>query len=68
MSALIAAAVKAASCANARALEAYPVDTSRPGPTTNVFTGTASTFRRAGFRTVARRVSSRPIMRHDLKL
>jgi GNAT superfamily N-acetyltransferase len=67
MSALIAAAVKAARRANARALEAYPVDTSQPGCTTNVFTGTASTFRRAGFRTVARRVSSRPIMRHDLK-
>jgi hypothetical protein len=49
------------------ALEAYPVDTAQPDSTSNVFTGTAATFRRAGFRTVARRVSSRPIMHHDLR-
>ena len=30
-------------------------------------TGYASTFARAGFRIVARRVPARPIMRHDLK-
>jgi GNAT superfamily N-acetyltransferase len=67
MSALIAAAVKAARRANAPALEAYPVETARPDSTSNVFTGAASAFRRAGFRTVARRLPSRPIMRHDLK-
>jgi len=31
-------------------------------------TGYASTFARAGFRTVARRVPPRPIMRHDLEM
>jgi len=67
MSALIAAALKAAKRANAPALEAYPVDTARPGSTSNVFTGTTSTFKRAGFKMVARRLASRPIMRHDLK-
>jgi GNAT superfamily N-acetyltransferase len=67
MSALIAAAVKAARRAKAPALEAYPVDTDASKSTTNVFTGTASTFARAGFKTVAGRVPSRPIMRHDLK-
>jgi GNAT superfamily N-acetyltransferase len=67
MSALIKAAVKAAKRANAPALEAYPVDTVRPESTSNVFTGTASTFARAGFKSVARRMPSRPIMRHDLK-
>lgn len=67
MSALIAAAVKAAKRAKAPALEAYPVDTDAPKGTTNIFTGTASTFARAGFKTVAGRVPSRPIMRHDLK-
>ena len=66
MSALIKAAVKAAKRANAPALEAYPVDTVRPESTSNVFTGTASTFARAGFKSVARRIPSRPIMRHDL--
>jgi GNAT superfamily N-acetyltransferase len=67
MSALIAEALKTAKRAKAPALEAYPVDTTRPGGTSNVFTGTASAFRRLGFKTVARRQSSRPIMRHDLK-
>jgi GNAT superfamily N-acetyltransferase len=67
MTALIAAALKAAKGAHAPALEAYPVDTARPGSTSNIFTGTASTFKRAGFKTVVRRSPSRPIMRHDLK-
>jgi GNAT superfamily N-acetyltransferase len=64
--ALIAAALQAAKRANAPALEAYPVDTAAPKSTTNLFTGTASTFRRAGFKTVAQRSPARPIMRHDL--
>jgi GNAT superfamily N-acetyltransferase len=67
MSALIAAALKAARRANAPALEAYPVDTAQPDSTSNVFTGTASVFRRTGFKTIARRLPARPIMRHDLK-
>lgn len=66
MSALIAGALKAAKRAKAPALEAYPVDTDAPSSNSNIFTGTAATFERAGFRTVARRVPSRPIMRHDL--
>lgn len=67
MSALIAGALKVARHAHAPALEGYPVDTGRPGSTANIFTGTASAFRRAGFKTVARRTPSRPIVRHDLK-
>jgi GNAT superfamily N-acetyltransferase len=67
MSALIAAALKVAKRAHAPALEAYPVDTARPESTSNVFTGIASAFRRLGFKTVARRVPSRPIMRHDFE-
>ncbi len=66
-SALIEAAVKAARRAKAPALEAYPVDTDQPKSTSNLFTGRASTFARAGFKTVARHKPSRPIMRHDLK-
>jgi len=66
-SALIAGALRAAKRAEAPALEAYPVDTAAPKSTTNLFTGTASTFRRAGFKTVARHSPARPIMRHDLK-
>jgi GNAT superfamily N-acetyltransferase len=67
MSALIAAALQLAKRSNAPAVEAYPVETAAPGGTSNVFTGTVSAFTRAGFRTVARRVPSRPIMRHDLE-
>jgi hypothetical protein len=39
----------------------------RPDSTSNVFTGTTAAFTRAGFKTVARRRPSRPIMRHDLQ-
>ena len=67
MSALIAAAVKAAKGAKAPALEAYPIDTEQPISTSNVFTGTMSAFARAGFKPVARRRLSHPTMRHDLK-
>ena len=67
MSALITAALNAAKRANVTALEAYPVDTARSDSTSNIFTGTASTFKRAGFKAVARRLASRPVMRHDLK-
>jgi GNAT superfamily N-acetyltransferase len=65
-SALIAAAVKVARRARAPALEAYPIDTDQPTSTSNLYTGTASTFARAGFETVARRAPHRPIMRHAL--
>lgn len=67
MSVLIAAALKVAKQANAPALEAYPVDKDAPKSTSNIFTGTASTFARAGFKPVACRLPHRPIMRHDLK-
>jgi len=67
MSALIGAALQVAKRAKAPALEAYPVDTGQPTSTSNLFTGIASNFRRAGFKAVARRVPHRPIMRHDLR-
>jgi GNAT superfamily N-acetyltransferase len=63
--ALIAAAVKAAKAAGAPALEAYPLDADVSPSATG--TGYASTFARAGFKTVARRVPERPIMRFDLR-
>ena len=64
-SALIAAALEAAKRAGAPALEAYPFDADLSPSATG--TGYASTFARAGFTTVARRVPPRPIMRHDLR-
>ena len=62
--ALIAAALKAAREAKAPALEAYPFDADVSPSTSG--SGFASTFARAGFKTVARRIPARPIMRHDL--
>ena len=67
MTQLIRAALKAAKRARAPALEAYPIDTSVPKSTSNIFTGTAAAFACAGFKVVARRAPARPIMRHSLK-
>lgn len=61
---LIAAALKAAKEAGAPALEAYPFD-AEVSPSASGC-GYASTFARAGFQEVARRMPARPVMRHDL--
>jgi GNAT superfamily N-acetyltransferase len=66
IAALITAALKAAKRGNAPAVEVYPVDTDKPQSTSNLFTGVASTFARAGFKTLMRCRPSRPIMRHYL--
>jgi GNAT superfamily N-acetyltransferase len=66
MGALVEAAVAAAAAAGAPALEAYPVDTTVPGHTGNLFVGVASAFARHGFRVVARRQPDRPVMRKVL--
>jgi GNAT superfamily N-acetyltransferase len=63
--ALIAAALKAAKRAKAPQLEAYPLDAAKSPSASG--TGYASTFARAGFKTVACHFPPRPIMRHDLK-
>ena len=63
-SALIASALKTARRAKAPALEAYPLDANLTPSASS--TGFASTFERAGFKTIARHVPPRPIMRHDL--
>jgi GNAT superfamily N-acetyltransferase len=64
-SALIEAALEAAKDAGPPALEAYPFDASVSPSASG--SGYASTFARAGFKTVARRAPARPITRHDLK-
>ena len=62
--ALIGAALNATRRAKAPALEAYPLDAELTPSSSS--TGYASTFSRAGFKTVVRRVPPRPIMRYDL--
>jgi hypothetical protein len=66
MGALIEAAVGVAAAAGAPALEAYPVDTTVPGHTRNLFLGVASVFAEHGFQVVARRQPDRPMMRKVL--
>jgi GNAT superfamily N-acetyltransferase len=66
MSVLIEAAVREARSCGATALEAYPVDTSVPGHTGNLFPGVASAFARQGFEVVARRRADRPVMRKQV--
>ena len=65
--ALIEAAAAAARQAGAPALEAYPVDGRHRKANPGQFTGIASTFESAGFRTVARRTPARPVMRRELE-
>lgn len=62
--ALIAAAVRAAKNAGAPAVEAYPFDRALSPSSTS--TGFASTFEKAGFKTVARHFPPQPIMRYGL--
>ena len=63
MDALIEAALPTAASAGAPALEAYPVDTTVPSHTGNLFPGIAAAFARHGFEVVARRKPDRPVMR-----
>lgn len=45
-------------------LEGYPVDAKANSPAPFIFTGTASAFKRAGFKEVARNAPTRPIFRY----
>lgn len=66
MRALVAAALEHAAKAGGRIIEAYPVDTEKRISAGSAYTGVASSFRRAGFKTVARRAAHRPIVRKTL--
>ena len=65
---MLKAAIEYSKEQGARILEGYPVDT-LGGKTAALFiyTGTASAFKKAGFKEVARRSDKRPIMRYTLK-
>jgi len=64
-SALITAALDAARQAGAPALEAYPLDADLTPSASG--TGFVSTFKRLGFKVVARHVPPRPIVRYEFK-
>jgi GNAT superfamily N-acetyltransferase len=62
---LIEAALAHARARGAEIVEGYPVDPEGDRPDPFVWTGLASAFRRAGFREVARRSPTRPVMRRE---
>ncbi len=65
---LLRAAVQHARKKGARMLEGYPIDPrSNRFPDAFAYHGTVSVFRAAGFREVARRSATRPIMRLELE-
>jgi GNAT superfamily N-acetyltransferase len=65
--ALLDAAVALAAAGGAEAVEGYPKDTGGDRRHANeLFVGSLSMFRRAGFREVGRRSPTRPIMRRAL--
>ena len=61
------AGAKFAASQGARILEGYPTDARKRAADAFVWTGLAPTFERAGFREVARRSATRPIMRRALR-
>ncbi len=64
---MIEAACDFAGEQGAQCIEAYPVEPKKdPTPPPFVHTGLAGAFERAGFREVARRSETRPIMRYDV--
>jgi GNAT superfamily N-acetyltransferase len=65
--ALLRAADDFAKKHGAKLLEGYPVDPRKDQPDAFVFPGLVGAFAKAGYREVARRSNSRPIMRRNLK-
>lgn len=65
--ALLRAACIYAASQGAERIEGYPNDPSRPMPAAFAWHGLASAFRTAGFREIARRSPTRPIMRRELR-
>jgi len=65
---LIEGAVRHARASGARIVEAYPVEPKQnPMPAVFAYTGIASAYLKAGFREVARRSETRPILRRHLR-
>jgi len=64
---LLKAAVEHVKRQGGKIVEGYPMETEKDMPAPFVYTGTASAFRQAGFKEVARRAPTRPIFRFDIK-
>jgi GNAT superfamily N-acetyltransferase len=61
--ALLAACSRWVATQGGRLIEGYPTDTKKEQPAAFVYHGLFAAFRRAGFREVARRARTRPIVR-----
>jgi GNAT superfamily N-acetyltransferase len=66
-SALIGAVVDFVRAKGGRTLEAYPVEPKKKMPDVFAFHGLAVSYKKAGFREVARRSETRPVMRYEIK-
>ena len=64
---LLKAAVEHVKSQGGRIVEGYPVDVKEKTAPPFIFTGTASVFKKAGFREVARNSPTRPIFRFVIK-
>jgi GNAT superfamily N-acetyltransferase len=64
---LIKAAVDHVRQQGGKIVEGYPVDVKEESPAPFVFTGTASAFKKAGFKEVTRNAPTRPIVRYVIK-
>jgi GNAT superfamily N-acetyltransferase len=64
---LLKAAVEHVRTQGGRIVEGYPVETANTMPAPDIYTGTASSYRQAGFREVARHAPTRPIYRYFLE-
>ena len=64
---MLTAAVDYARSRGIRLLEAYPVDRDERGHPDSMFFGAKSMYDRAGFREVARRKSTRPVVRRTIR-
>jgi GNAT superfamily N-acetyltransferase len=64
---MLRAAVDYARSRGAQLVEAYPVDRDERGDPDSMFFGTKSMYDRAGFREVARRRPTRPVVRKALR-
>jgi len=65
--ALINEAVKFAKSKGAKVVEGYPVEPKKETAPVFIYTGIASSFLKAGFKEVARRSETRPLMRKIIK-
>jgi len=65
--ALLKAAIGHVKARGGKILEGYPVEVKKTEPAPFIFTGTASAFKKAGFKEVARNAPARPIFRYVIE-